>query len=133
MKTSERFSWERVKQTFMKLIELWPDLWAVPAVIITVWVSYYAFALLDPSMGTFDMGILQACFFVAAILVTFNALVFLGIKFNQKELWGYYKDEESNSPTQDLKSITPWQRLKLLYCFVAFQFLLAVAILAILI
>ena len=114
--------------TLKKIIKLWPELWAVPLVLFGFWISYYVLNMIDPSAGTFDIGTLQALMITFVVVVILNAFVFLGIEKNDFPLWKYYKDEIGINPSQDLNELTPWQRLKLLYFWRAFIFLLSVTI-----
>jgi hypothetical protein len=128
----------RITDTLKTWIKLWPDIWAVPLTLIGLWGSYYLLHFIDPTIGTFDLGILQALLFTVAILVTLNAVVFLGIEFNDKGMWDYYKRKyikgmEKLDPTEitdesDFNHITPWQRLILLYSWRAYLLALGVVI-----
>lgn len=117
-------------------IKLWPDIWAVPLTLGGLWLSYFLLNWLDPTIGTFDMGILQALLFTVAVLVTLNAVAFLGIEFNDNNLWNYYKRkyEVTDKPNVDLtdeadfENLTSWQRTKLLYFWRAFLLSLGAAI-----
>lgn len=118
----------KLTDTIKKIIKLWPELWAVPLVLFGFWISYYIFELIDPSAGTFDIGTLQALMITFIVVVVLNAFIFLGIEKNDFPLWKYYKDDIGNSPEKDISLITPWQRLKLLFFWRAFLYLLSVAI-----
>ena len=108
-----------IGETIKTWIKLWPDLWAGLVILAGLWGSYYLLYWLDPTIGTFDLGILQALLFTAAVIVTLNALAFLGIEFNDKRLWKYYKDkyESTGLPNvehtdeSDFEHLTPWQRI----------------------
>jgi hypothetical protein len=118
----------KLSETLKKIIKLWPEIWAVPLVLFGFWISYYVFELIDPSAGTFDIGTLQALMITIVVVVVLNAFGFLGIEKNDAPLWKYYKDETGINPANDLNEITPWQRLKLLFFWRAFLFLLSVVI-----
>lgn len=118
----------KITETIKKIIKLWPEIWAVPLVLFGFWISYYVFELIDPSAGTFDIGMLQALMITFVVVVILNAFVFLGIEKNDKGIWKYYKDEIGNNPEKDLNQISPWQRLKLLFFWRAFLYLLSVVI-----
>ena len=116
-------------------IKLWPDIWAAPMALVGLWVSYYILTWIDPTIGTFDMGMLQALLFTVVIMVVLNTVVFLGIETNDKGLWTYYKnkyDPEKKydyiTDESDFDQLNPWQRLKLLYFWRAFLFALGVVI-----
>lgn len=117
-------------------IKIWPDIWAAPIALIGLWASYYLFYWIDPTIGTFDMGMLQALLFTVVIMVVLNTVVFLGIEHNDPNLFSYYKrkyDESDtpnveNSDEADFENLTSWQRIKLLFFWRAFLFLLSVAI-----
>lgn len=122
--------------TIKTWIKLWPDIWAGIIILIGLWGSYYLLYWLDPTIGTFDLGILQALLFTVAVIVTLNAAAFLGIEFNDKALWEYYKRkyESSDKPNADITDeadfnfIAPWQRIKLLYFWRAFLLSVGVVI-----
>ena len=90
-------------------IKLWPDFWAIPLVLLGLWISYYAFELLDFSVGTYDVGILQALLIAWVAMVVINTMKFLGIEYNDKPLWKYYKDDEWFSVEKDIISCIPRQ------------------------
>lgn len=122
-------------ETIKTWIKLWPDLWAGLVILAGIWGSYYLLYYLDPTIGTFDLGVLQALLFTVAVIVTLNAVAFLGIEFNDKELWRYYKDKYDSdkrdtyvTDESDFIHLTPWQRIKLLYFWRAFLLLLGVVI-----
>jgi hypothetical protein len=128
---------DRITSALKTWITLWPDIWAAPIALVGLWLSYYFLTWIDPTIGTFDMGTLQALLFTVVILVVLNAVVFLGIEHNDKALWEYYKrgfDSRNEAVTtdksdeQDFINITAWQRLKLLYFWRAFLFVLGVVI-----
>lgn len=124
----KKFSWEGIKNSLGKIISLWPQIWAIPVSIGILIGTYYVIGAIDWAIGSLDIGILQGIFFMAVLLVAVFAIAYMGIKFNQRDLWKYYKDEEWLSPTKDLEKITPWQRLTLLYSWLAFLSLLGVVI-----
>lgn len=128
---------DRITSALKTWIRLWPDIWAAPIALVGLWLSYYLLTWIDPTIGTFDMGTLQALLFTVVILVVINTITFLGIEFNDKNLWDYYKrkydsrDEAvttDHSDERDFNQLTPWQRITLLYFWRAFLLLLGVVI-----
>lgn len=128
---------KNIGNTLKRWIAIWPDIWAAPAAILGLWASYYIFYWLDPTIGTMDMGVLQALLFAVVIIVALNAFAFLGMEFNDKHLWKYYKDKFDDLHTDpdkdltdenDFKKLTPWQRIILLYSWRAFLLLVGVVI-----
>lgn len=119
---------DKIKNTLSRFIELWPGLWSIPTLLAFLWGSYFLFYFIDPSVGTYDLGILQAYLFVAATYITLNELIFLGIKYNDKGLWKYYSDDHDPCLETDINSITPWQRIKILYFWRAFLYALGAVI-----
>jgi hypothetical protein len=119
-------------------LKIWPDIWAAPLAFIVLYISYYLLTWIDPTIGTFDMGTLQALLFTVVILVVLNIATFLGIAYNDKRLWEYYKAkyQDNGLPTveftdeSDFENLTAWQRIKLLYFWRAFLLLLGVVIFA---
>lgn len=124
----KKFSWEGIKNSLGNIISLWPQIWAIPVSIGILIGTYYVIGAIDWAIGSLDIGILQGIFFMAVILVAVFAIAYMGIKFNQRDLWKYYKDEEWLSPTKDLEQLKPWQRLTLLYSWLAFLSVLGVVI-----
>lgn len=124
----KKFSWEGIKNSLGNIISLWPQIWAIPVSIGILIGTYYVIGAIDWAIGSLDIGILQGIFFMAVLLVAVFAIAYMGIKFNQRDLWKYYKDEEWLSPTKDLEQLKPWQRLTLLYSWLAFLSVLGVVI-----
>ena len=127
----------RITNAIKTWIRLWPDIWAAPLALVGLWVSYYLLNWLDPTIGTFDMGMLQALLFTVVILVVLNTVVFLGIEYNDKELWEYYKRKfdprneavtTEKSDEQDFNKITACERLKLLLFWRGFLLVVGVVI-----
>jgi len=119
----------RIKSSLKTWITLWPDIWAAPIALVGLWLSYYILTWMDPTVGTFDMGTLQALLFTVVILVVLNTVAFLGIEHNDKNLWEYYKRKydirnepvtTEHSDERDFNHLTPWQRIALLYFWRAF-------------
>lgn len=128
---------DKFTSTLKTWIRLWPDIWAAPIALIGLWLSYYLLTWIDPTIGTFDMGTLQALLFTVVILVVLNTVVFLGIEHNDKNLWEYYKRKydirneaitTELSDERDFNQLSPWQRIILLYFWRAFLLLLGVVI-----
>jgi hypothetical protein len=117
-------------------LKIWPDIWAAPLAFVALYISYYLLTWIDPTIGTFDMGTLQALLFTIVILVVLNTATFLGIAYNDKRLWEYYKakyqenglPEVEHTDEHDFENLTAWQRIKLLYFWRAFLLLLGVVI-----
>lgn len=109
-------------------LKLWPEIWATPVSIGILLGSYYVIYAVDETIGTFDIGTLQALLFTSVVLVVLNTITFLGIEFNDKRLWKYYKDKYEidgkpnveHTDESDFENLTPWQRTKILYCWRAF-------------
>lgn len=127
----------KIKQYLKTWIKLWPDIWAAPLALVGLWISYYLLNFIDPTIGTFDMGTLQALLFTVVILVVLNTVVFLGIEHNDKALWRYYKDKfdpmhthpNSNiTDERDFNQLSAWQRIQLLYFWRAFLLFLGAVI-----
>lgn len=74
----------------MKLIKLWPELWAVPLVLMAIILSPYFLRWMDPTAATYDAGVLQIYIFAALGLTLGNALVWLGIRLNFFGMYRFY-------------------------------------------
>jgi hypothetical protein len=116
----------KITETIKKWITLWPDIWAAPMILVGIWASYYILYFVDPTIGTFDLGILQALLFTVAVIVTINTVVFLGIEQNDKPLWSFYKKEQLEE--SEFNQLTVWQKTLVLYFWRAVLFSLGVVI-----
>lgn len=127
---------DKISTAIKVWLKIWPDIWAAPLAFVVLYISYYLLTWIDPTIGTFDMGTLQALLFTIVILIVLNTATFLGIEYNDKRLWEYYKakytedglPEVEHTDESDFELLTAWQRIKLLYFWRAFLLLLGVVI-----
>ena len=127
---------DKIKLGIKAWIKLWPDIWAAPLALAALYISYYLLVFVDPTVGTYDIGTLQALLFTIVILVVLNTAAFLGLAYNDNGLWNYYKAkyQDNGLPVvehtdeSDFENLTAWQRIKLLYFWRAFLLLLGVVI-----
>jgi hypothetical protein len=116
-----------MKNTLKKFFKLWTEIWSIPLGLLLFWYSPHIIRFVDPTAGVFDLGILHKLLYAVVAILLGNGIAFLGIKFNFPSVFEFYKSESEPSAFDDFKSITPWQRLKLLaflYALILFCFAL---------
>ncbi|WP_109301012.1 hypothetical protein [Aquimarina sp. AU474] len=108
------------------LIQLWDGIWSVPiAFSLFIFIAILGQKIFGSGVGFYDPAFWQAALLAAGELIFFNLIVFLGLYFNFRHIWKYYKGEKNenqliNKSKEDFNNIKPWQRLVLLlflYCF----------------
>ena len=112
-------------KNFKHYLQLWDGIWSIPLSTIVFFAigelgQYYfgaGFSFYEPS-------VFQAAILAAAMLILFNAIIWLGIYMNFRGLYRFYV---TDSKLIFLK-LTPWQKLRILF-FVYFSFLLALLLL----
>ncbi|AWW31831.1 hypothetical protein DN752_17780 [Echinicola strongylocentroti] len=115
----------KIKERLLSFIKLWPELWSVPVSILLFAASIPIIRWIDPTAGVFDWGIFQTVLVTVVILPILSTAAFMGIRFNFKFLFDYYR---KTVYIKDYLKLTPWQRL-LLFCLVYLSLLLAGVIL----
>jgi len=127
-------------------MQLWDGIWSVPiAFSLFIFVAIIGQQLFGVGVGFYDPSFWQAALLAAGELIFFNIIVFLGLYFNFRHVWRYYKGEHSNyakdkaqyrrtgyltvhdaqeeifnKSKDDFNFLKPWQRilvLLFLYCF----------------
>jgi len=69
--------------------------------------SIYRF--IDPTAGSYDVGVLQLINFSLVSILTFSFLSWLGIKINFKEIFQYLQTDFQ----KDFNSLEKWQKVKI--------------------
>jgi hypothetical protein len=85
--------------------------------------SPIALRLIDPTAGTFDIGILQPIIFATVAILTFSFLSWVGLKVNFNNVFSYLQDKDFEN---DFKTLTAWQKIfisVLLYFFYLLLFI----------
>ncbi len=109
-------------------LQLWDGIWSVPIalslfLIIGVIIQAFYTDGLDTGGGPgfYDPSFIQAAFYVSAMMVFSNFMVWLGIYFNFRGIFRYFigkKNEEGvvvNQSKEDFKKLQPWQRIGILF------------------
>jgi hypothetical protein len=82
----------------------------IPLIIafLVFYYSPYALRWIDPTAGTYDIGILQV--FITAIIgfCTYQAIVWMALNIN----WPMLRDYFENHFRSDFKTLTPWQKIQ---------------------
>jgi hypothetical protein len=112
---------------FKVLLQLWDGIWSIPLAMFSflfvgVALQYFFTDPNDPQGGPgfYDPSFLQAAFYGAAMLVFINFVAWMGIYFNFRGLFRYYKGTKNadgtvtNLSKEDFKALKPWQRIVLL-------------------
>jgi hypothetical protein len=116
------YTWLGIKK-LIAFVKVWPEVWSLPASVITWLMWPFIIARLDPRAGTFDNGVLQVALLAALLVAIINGLVFFGIKINWPGFHHYYKYDLRN----EFITLKTWQRILIflgLYCFLFLQFVL---------
>jgi hypothetical protein len=119
-------------------LQLWDGIWSIPLAIVAVVGIGFGIQLFytDPTdmgqnaPGFWDPVFFQTMFYVAAIQVFVNFIVWLGMYFNFRGLFRYFKGVKQansvvNKSKEDFLNLKAWQRLVLLlfvYCFLSVEF-----------
>lgn len=126
------------------LLSLYDGVWAIPAAagafILGGIVLQKLFSNPDDPQGGpgfYDPSFLQLALYVTCMQVFLNFTVWLGIKFNFRGLWIYYKGKRvagsiENQSKADFLNLLSWQRIVILlfvYCFLSLQWLLLFSLL----
>ncbi|WP_143084039.1 hypothetical protein [Flexibacter flexilis] len=114
---------------FLRFLALWPDVWAWPFALLAFVISPFVLRAIDPTAGTYDVGIWQAVLMAIAILVVFNGIVWLGVFFNFRPLFDYYVHRFK----EDFKNLSPCQSIVTLMAFYSFLLFLLVLLTALII
>ncbi|WP_271729095.1 hypothetical protein [Aquimarina algiphila] len=80
---------------------------------------------IDPTAGSYDAGVFQVYLFAIIGIFVLHGVV----RFLMKLIWPTSEHYLDTQFTNDFKTITPWQKLKL-STFIFFAFLFAVTLLA---
>lgn len=100
----------------------WNELWLVTALLIAWPVVQIALYVLDPTARVLDAGVLSIAYLAFIIFASFNALIWLGMKFNMPVLYEYFE----NRFEQDFKNLHRWEQVKYSLLFFLAFFALAV-------
>jgi hypothetical protein len=93
----------------INFFKLWPDWWSVPLTFLGWFFYPYLMHQVDPEAGFFDAGVLEVIVIAVLAIISFNAVAYMGVKFNWGIVFRYYADSFSN----DFKTLTPWQKVKI--------------------
>lgn len=109
-------------------LQLWDFAWSVPLAMLAFFLFGVALQVVfynpdDPqgAPGSYDPSFLQVAFYASAMQVFCNGMVFLGMHFNFRGIWRYYKGHTSDDGTvenyskNDFKAMEPWQRIGFLF------------------
>ncbi len=113
-----------------KFIGLWPALtWATIPMLFLAFFSEAILRYLDPTVEPITVGMIQVVFIIILVAMLLTEAAFGAVRFNFKHLFNYYSGDSSICFKNDLKTINPWQRLKL-FLLVLALFLLPMFLLA---
>lgn len=77
-------------------VRLFEALIGIPLALIGLWASPMLYRMVDPTAGSFDLGILQSIIFPVLAVMAFNSLAYIGSALHCRN-YGTY---ESNIPTR---------------------------------
>jgi hypothetical protein len=92
-----------LKQWLLKHNEYIP----LAAAVILFWFSPYLLRMIDPTAGTYDVGVLQVNITAIIAFCIFQAVVWMALKINWLAIRCYFEDQFIN----DFNTLTSWQRI----------------------
>jgi hypothetical protein len=75
-----------------KIIKLFPEIVALPAVMVAWWLVTKILPVIYPTAGIIDEGIIQVPIIALVFLLIGNFVVYAGIKYNEPFIWKWYKE-----------------------------------------
>lgn len=75
--------------------------------VLLFWLSPYVLRQIDPTAGTYDIGVLQTIILAVISFCVFQSLVWFTLKVNWLPIRCYFEDQF----TTDFKNLTPWQKI----------------------
>jgi len=100
---------KEIRNAIAAFINKWPEVYSV-GIAVAVWYwSIKVIHWIQPTAKTWNMDEIQRIIFAIAAIACVSGAVFVGIKINFPDWDKYYDNQLAN----DIKSVTPWQRLLL--------------------
>ncbi len=100
-------------------LQLWDGVWSIPlAIAAFVSLGIAGQLVFGEGFAFYDPSIVQAGFLAAALLILFNLVTWLGLWFNFRTVFKYYRIYSK----QDFKKLQPWQRIASLLFLYIFYF-----------
>ena len=81
--------------------------------IILFYFSPYVLRRIDPTAGTYDVGVLQVIILAVIQFCVYQSVVWMALKINWLPMRCYFEDEFVN----DFKNLKPWQKIAISSCF----------------
>nr|WP_213488817.1 hypothetical protein [Mucilaginibacter sp. Bleaf8] len=75
--------------------------------VLLFYFSPYALRMLDPTAGTYDVGVLQVELLAVIYFCIVQAVVWMALKVNWLPLRDYFENEFANH----FKNLSPWQKM----------------------
>jgi uncharacterized membrane protein len=89
-------------------LQLWDGIWSIPlAFTLFVLTGLAGQAYFGLGFAAYDPAIFQAALVAAGLLVFFNAIVWLGMYMNFRQLYRFYRDHSTHA----FNTLTPCQKL----------------------
>lgn len=109
------FAWLKKQNEYLPMI----------IAVLVFYVSPYVLRAIDPTAGTYDVGVLQVIILTIIMFCVFQSVVWMALKVNWLSIRCYFEDRFST----DFKTLQPWQKIVISLC-VYFSLLFALVLLS---
>ena len=95
-----------------KILKEFTEIWAIPMLCVLFFLSPFILQYIDPTAGTWDWGVLQTPVVSAIIMLSFNMVAFMGLKYNFPTVYERYIRMVTNT-------LSEWQIFISTFCVIS--------------